>query len=154
MKSSIFQILSHFSLYMSNISIFQVLYACFRNFISNIALYIFLFCFFNIHITTSTHIKSPTTITMVNHLFCHATINTDVFTCDKACFFRAKKQYHIGNIHRIPTRWTDCCTASAPVYSIKSVSIHPGEIELTRTLPARLTANAWVNAEIPPLAAV
>ena len=29
-----------------------------------------------------------------------------------------------------------------PVYSVKSVSIHPGEIELTRTLPARLTANA------------
>ena len=28
---------------------------------------------------------------MVNHLFCHATINTDVFTCDKACFFRAEK---------------------------------------------------------------
>ena len=27
-------------------------------------------------------------------------------------------------------------------YSVKSVSIHPGEIELTRTLPARLTANA------------
>ena len=46
-------------------------------------------------------IKSPTTIAMINHLFCHTTVNTDVFTCDKARFFRAKKQYHIGNIHRI-----------------------------------------------------
>ena len=27
-------------------------------------------------------------------------------------------------------------------HRIQSVSIHPGEIELTRTLPARLTANA------------
>ena len=33
-------------------------------------------------------------------------------------------------------------------------TIHPGEIELTRTLPARLTANACVNAETPPFAAV
>ena len=62
--------------------------------------YIFLpILFFTLHIKR--HVKPPTTITMVNHLFCHATVNTDVFTCDKACFFRAKKQYHIGNIHRI-----------------------------------------------------
>ena len=44
-------------------------------------------------------VKSPPTIAMINHLFCHTTVNTDVFTCDKARFFRAKKQYHIGNIH-------------------------------------------------------
>ena len=46
-------------------------------------------------------VKSPPTITMINHLFCHTTVNTDVFTCDRTCFFRAKKQYHIGNIHGI-----------------------------------------------------
>ena len=38
--------------------------------------------------------------------------------------------------------------------STYSVSIQPGEIELTRTRPERLTASACVSAEMPPLAAV
>ena len=42
----------------------------------------------------------------------------------------------------------------SPYELAPSVPIHPGEMLLTRTLPARLTASAWVSAEIPPLAAV
>ena len=46
---------------------------------------------------------------------------------------------------------------AAPFYLTKLlpvVSIQPGEMELTRTRPARLTASAWVSAAMPPLAAV
>ena len=38
--------------------------------------------------------------------------------------------------------------------TVYAVSIQPGEMELTRTRPARLTAREWVRAAIPPLAAV
>jgi len=38
--------------------------------------------------------------------------------------------------------------------SLPVVSIHPGEMLLTRAFPARLTASAWVSAAMPPLAAV
>ena len=54
----------------------------------------------------------------------------------------------------VPTRPAGCCEASAPVYILYEVSIQPGEMELTRIFPARLTARAWVSAEIPPFAAV
>ena len=53
-----------------------------------------------------------------------------------------------------PTLPTVCCRASAPVISEPVVSIHPGEMLLTRAFPARLTASACVSAAIPPFAAV
>ena len=42
---------------------------------------------------------------------------------------------------------------SEPLFT-GDMSIQPGEMELTRTFPAKLTARAWVRAEMPPLAAV
>ena len=54
----------------------------------------------------------------------------------------------------LPTRPAGCWSASGPVHTVSPVSIQPGEMLFTRTLPARLTAMAWVRAEMPPLAAV
>ncbi len=53
-----------------------------------------------------------------------------------------------------PTRPAGCCRASGPSYTWYAVSIHPGEMEFTRTFPAKLAARAWVSAAIPPFAAV
>ena len=53
-----------------------------------------------------------------------------------------------------PTRPTGCCWWSGVGKWPAVVSIQPGAMELTRTLPARLTARLWVRAERAPLAAV
>ena len=54
----------------------------------------------------------------------------------------------------LPTRPAGCCVASGPSYAVPVVSIHPGDMEFTLALPARLTAREWVSAAMPPLAAV
>jgi len=54
----------------------------------------------------------------------------------------------------LPTRPAKCCVASGPLYSLNDVSIQPGDMELTRTRPARLAASACVSAAIPLLAVV
>ena len=41
-------------------------------------------------------------VIMVNHEFCHSTIDTDIFPGDKAGLLGTEKQDHICNIHRIP----------------------------------------------------
>ena len=53
-----------------------------------------------------------------------------------------------------PTLLTGCCNISEPSNFELVVSIHPGEMELTLTRPDNDTANACVNACIPPLLAV
>ena len=151
MKSSIPQILSHFSLYISNISIFK--------FYTRVSEILFLIPYY-ISPNLFFYSSYQTTYQASNHnhhgksfvLSCH-----HQYRCSpviKPAFSEQRNSTILAISIGFPTRWTGCCTASAPVYSVKSVSIHPEEIELTRTLPARLTANAWVNAEIPPLAAV
>ena len=54
----------------------------------------------------------------------------------------------------VPMRPARCCWWSGVGKWPAVVSIQPGAMELTRTLPARLTARLWVRAERPPLAAV
>ena len=46
-------------------------------------------------------LQFPTTISVVNHLLSHATVDTNVFTCDETGLVTTKKQYHISNIHGI-----------------------------------------------------
>ncbi len=62
----------------------------------------------------------------------------------------------------MPTRPTGCCARSASLWSGSRrfamrcqgpVSIHPGQIALTRISGPRLTARAWVSASSPPFAA-
>lgn len=92
---------------------------------------------------------------MVNHLTRHTPVNANIFSRDEACLIGAKKEDHVSNIQwiclhgQLVVVWRQalrklCCL----------VSIHPGEMELTRALPDKLMARAWVRAAIPPFAAV
>src|SRR5574344_1970782 len=38
---------------------------------------------------------------MIYHLFAHASVYADVFTSDEPRLFRAEKEHHVGNVHRI-----------------------------------------------------
>ena len=46
-------------------------------------------------------IKLPTAVTMIDHLLCHSSVNTDVLTGDKSGHVGAQIQYHICNLVRI-----------------------------------------------------
>ena len=46
-------------------------------------------------------LQLPSVLAVVNHLAGHAAVDADVFACDKTSFVAAKKQHHVGNVHRV-----------------------------------------------------
>ena len=41
-------------------------------------------------------------VSVIDHLLGHAAVDADILTRDKPCHVRAKIEYHIGNVKRIP----------------------------------------------------
>ena len=91
---------------------------------------------------------------MIDHKLGHSPVDTDVFSSDETSLLRAEIEHHTGDIERRPhpaCGMLRCVRAAIhPEISVGQ----PGEMELPRTLPARLTASAWISAVMPPLAAV
>lgn len=91
---------------------------------------------------------------MIDHKLGHSPVDTDVFSSDETSLLRAEIEHHTGDIERRPPPACGMLRCvSAAIHPEISVG-QPGEMELTRTLPARLTASAWISAVMPPLAAV
>ena len=91
---------------------------------------------------------------VIYHLLGHATIDADVFASDESRLRRAEEQYHVGDVERV-AHSADRVLGGIGTCVGGERCVDPSrEMELTRALPRRLTARAWVRAAIPPLAAV
>ena len=86
---------------------------------------------------------------MINHLTGHSAIDTDVFARDETSLIGAKVKNHVGNIQRI-AHTTSWLLHSIGTFINSVGGVYPSRRDRVDTDLAK----AWVNAAIPPFAAV
>ena len=92
-------------------------------------------------------------VTVIYHLAGHAAVDADILAGDEAGLVGAEIQHHVGNVQRIAH------TARRLLHSIGTLidgvlGVNPAWGDGVDAHLPRQTANAWVKAAMPPLAAV